>query len=211
MLTVALSYLHSDRFYTTPKVIAAGGKVEVVGYFSELEMAVIKSALGSAVISADLSRSHYNQDIPFCDVFEDFITNAQKAIQFLNKAYFHLSNSDYSCIREFLGLRPMQFDDSEEMMCDCEDHKLQKPVDEITCGSRIGKIWERIFQCATEVGANINDPQFAETVRILGLSRISTICPDSRSRRNHPPSHYTQALLDRKSPDRTPSSHHRKL
>jgi len=69
-----------------------------------------------------------------------------------------------------LGLKPMSsFGEDIEMMCDCEDHKLEKPEADVLYNPDIYKTWNTLLECAQEAGVKENLVQLGETIRNLGF------------------------------------------
>jgi hypothetical protein len=110
-------------------------------------------------------------------LFENFLTRGYQLERFLDYVFMEFDEVDYNVIRNRLNLPKIRFTPSDDLNCDCDDHK-RKPVYIEDHGTRTFlRTMEKMVLCARKLKLNRDSSevllQLSETSRVLGCQRIT--------------------------------------
>lgn len=200
--SLASHFIRLDKIYFEPMITGkhhGSESVKVVGRFSESSMHTIidyvvaqqspfareatlkqhTSDEGSTACSMTLNHStEYSSDSGTRNdsSFEHFLARGYQLERFLDLTFMEFDEIDYNVIRDHLSLPKIRLSSSDDLDCDCDEHKRKTAHNEDHGTHTFLRTCEKMFRCAGKLKLN-RDPsevllQLNETSRVLGCQRI---------------------------------------
>jgi hypothetical protein len=108
--------------------------------------------------------------------FESFLAHGYQLERFLDLAFMEFDEVDYNVIRNHLSLPKITLALSDDLDCDCDDHRRKSVHIEDYGTGTFWRTWDKMVRCAGKLKLN-REPsevlwQLNETSRLLGCQRM---------------------------------------